>query len=110
MGLLAGTKKALNRIESEMARKGFTLGDFIEGALPFVISSDAGAGGAATEAMTVTGLLATDTILAVTQRVDNGNSLPLLAHNTQINDGLTAEWSADPGAGAIIDVLVSRDV
>lgn len=73
-----------------------------------VISSDAGAGGAATEAMTVTGLLATDTVLAVTQRVDGANSLPLLGWNTQAADALTGVWSADPGAGAIIDVTIKR--
>lgn len=70
--------------------------------------SVAGGGGNASEAMTVTGLLATDQILAVSQEVDNANSLPLLAYNTQVDDSLTAEWSADPGAGAQLRVTVSR--
>ena len=72
------------------------------------ILSDAGAGGAASEAMTVTGLLATDEIIAVCQEVDNANSLPLLAFNTQADDALTCEWSADPGAGAKVRVTVKR--
>ena len=74
-----------------------------------VISSAAGAGGAATEAMTVTGLLTTDTIIAVAQRVQGANALPLLGWSTQIADGITCAWSADPGAGAIVDVTIKRD-
>ena len=69
MGILAATKKALNKIESAMARAGFALGDTLDGALPLVLSSDAGSGGAAQEVMTVTGLKTTDTILAVSQRI-----------------------------------------
>lgn len=71
-------------------------------------TSDAGAGGSATEAMTVTGLLSTDTILAVSQSVDGANNLPLLGFNTLANDALTGVWSADPGAGSVIVVSVKR--
>lgn len=70
--------------------------------------SAAGAGGNASEAMVVTGLLANDTILAVSQEVKGANNLPLLAYNTQAADALTGVWSADPGAGAKIRVTVSR--
>lgn len=70
--------------------------------------SAASVGGAATEAMTVTGLLATDKILAVTQSVKGAANLPLLGYNTQIANGLTAVWSATPGAGAVIKVTVLR--
>lgn len=71
-------------------------------------TSSAGAGGASTEAMTVTGLLSTDTILAVSQSVPGANSLPLLGFNTLADDALTGVWSADPGAGAVIVVTVMR--
>lgn len=77
--------------------------NFTEGNVQ-ILSSGASAGGAATEALTVTGLGATDTILAVTQRVDGANNLPLLGWSTQIANGITGVWSADPGAGAIVDV------
>ena len=70
--------------------------------------SAASVGGAATEAMTVTGLLATDKILAVTQSVKGAANLPLLGYNTQIANGLTAVWSAAPGAGTVIKVTVFR--
>lgn len=71
-------------------------------------TSSAGAGGAATEAMVLTGLLATDTILAVTQKTPGGNNLPLLGYSTLANNALTGIWSADPGAGAVIVVSIKR--
>jgi hypothetical protein len=73
-----------------------------------VYTSSASAGGAATEVMTLTGILATDTILAVSQSVPGANNLPLLGFNTLGNNALTAVWSADPGAGAVIKVHVKR--
>lgn len=71
-------------------------------------NSSAGAGGAATEAMVVTGLLASDTILSVSQKTPGANSLPLLGWSTQANNSVTAIWSADPGAGSVILVAVKR--
>lgn len=73
-----------------------------------VYTSSAGAGGAATEAMTLTGLAAGDTILAVTQKTKGANSLPLLGWSTQAANALTGIWSADPGAGAVIQVFVLK--
>lgn len=70
--------------------------------------SSASVGGAATEALTVTGLLSTDTILAVTQKTKGAQNLPLLGYTTQANNALTAVWSATPGAGAVILVTVKR--
>lgn len=70
--------------------------------------SSAGAGGAATEAMTLTGLAAADTILAVTQKTKAANNLPLLGYTTQAANALTCVWSADPGAGAVVEVLVLK--
>jgi hypothetical protein len=71
-------------------------------------TSAAGDGGAATEAMTVTGLAADDTILAVSQKTEGANDLPLLGWTTQAANALTAVWSADPGAGAVIVVTVKK--
>ncbi len=72
------------------------------------IQSAASAGGAATEAMTFTGLKTTDTILGVTQRVQGANSLAMTGWNTLVTDGMTITWSANPGAGAVVVVLVKR--
>ena len=73
-----------------------------------VLTSTAGAGGAATEAMVLTGLLTTDTILSVTQKTKGANNLPLLGYTTQAANALTAVWSANPGAGSVIVVTVLR--
>ena len=72
------------------------------------LDSDAGSGGAAQEALVVTGLLATDVILAVSQRVKGANNLPLLSFGSPVADELTCDWSADPGAGSIVRILVVR--
>lgn len=71
-------------------------------------TSAAGTGGAATEAMTLTGILSTDTIVSVSQMTKGLNSLPLLGYSTLANNSLTAIWSAAPGAGAVIVVTVQR--
>lgn len=73
-----------------------------------VVNCTAGAGGGATEALTCTGLLGTDTVLAVTQKTAGANSLPLLGWSTLAADTVTGVWSADPGAGAVVSVAVKR--
>jgi len=73
-----------------------------------VYESTAGAGGAATEAMVLTGLAAADTILSVSQKTKGANNLPLLGWTTQAANALTAVWSANPGAGSVIIVTVKK--
>ena len=80
----------------------------IVGQTILAFSSSAGAGGSASEAMTVTGLLASDTIISVSQKVKGANSLPLLGFSTLADNSLTCTWSANPGAGAIVLVSVKR--
>ena len=72
--------------------------------------SNTSAGGAATEALTVTGLLSTDTIIAVSQKTKGANSTALNGYSTLVNDGITASWTGNPGAGAVVTVAVKRDV
>ena len=75
------------------------------------LTSDASGGGTATEDdLTVTGLLVADDILSVTQRVVGANSLPLLGWADQKKGSLDFMYSADPGAGAIMEVVVRREV
>jgi len=64
-------------------------------------------GGGAAEAYTITGLLATDTIMSVTP-VATTNSEYILGHGTLINDGLTVTYSGDPGANSQVRVTVKR--
>ena len=71
-------------------------------------TSSATVGGAASEAVTLTGILATDTILSVSQSVAGAAVLPLLGFNTLANNSLTLVYSADPGSGAIVVVSVKR--
>lgn len=78
------------------------------------ILSAVSAGGNATETMTVTGLLTTDDILAVTQAVDGaGAATGILAYGNATgqaaaNNALSVTWNADPGAGARVKVGISR--
>ena len=65
--------------------------------------------GSATETLVVTGLLATDTILAITQVTPGVNStVQIVGYSGQANNALTVQWAADAGGGAVIRVMVSR--
>ncbi len=72
------------------------------------LTSAAYAGGSATPTLTVTGLLTTDVILAATQQIANGNSLPLLAYGTPGSGTLAVTYSADPGASGKVRVAILR--
>lgn len=77
------------------------------------LDSTASSGGAATETINVTGLLTTDTILGVTQQTKGANSTALIGFpSTVSSSGVlgTAVWTANPGANAVLRVLVKRDV
>lgn len=73
-----------------------------------VFTSAAGAGGAVSEAMTLTGILSTDTILSVTQKTPGANGLAMVGYSTLATNALTVIWHADPGAGAVVIVAVKR--
>ena len=82
-----------------------------DSSLIMAFSSNPSAGGAVSEALTVTGLLSTDTIISVSQKTQGGatrTSLPLIGWDTQVNNGITAHWVADPGVGAVVLVAVKR--
>ncbi len=70
--------------------------------------SAAGSGGSGSEAMTVTGLLSTDTILSVSQKTPGANSTAVIGWASQADNALTVSWTANPGAGAVIRVAVKR--
>lgn len=94
----------LNRMNGT-ARKA-NLGDLVN---IQAYTSSASAGGAASEAMTVTGLAAGDTILAVSQKTAGaGTGKNLIGWSTQAANALTVTWDANPGAGAVIVVLVQK--
>lgn len=73
-----------------------------------ILTAAAGAGGAATEVLNVPTLLASDSIVSVTQKTAGANNLPLLGWSTQVAGHITGIWSADPGAGAVVLVTIVR--
>jgi len=74
------------------------------------LQSTASAGGGATEDdVAVVGLLATDTILSVTQRVPGaGVGKVFIGWADKKAGSLDLTWDDDPGAGAIVVVAVKR--
>jgi hypothetical protein len=77
------------------------------------IDSSASAGGAATETLTVSGLLTTDNILAVSQFQKGANGTAIIDYGNAsgqcgTNGQLDAEWTGNPGAGAKVRVFLSR--
>ena len=73
------------------------------------LTSDAGSGGAATEDDNpVAGLKADDIVLSVSQKTPGANSLPLLGYADQKDGSMDFIYSADPGAGAVVEILVAR--
>lgn len=73
-----------------------------------VYTSAAVVSGDATPTVAVIGLGASDTILAVTQSTAGANSLPLLGWSNQLADSLDLVYSADPGDGSVVKVLVLK--
>lgn len=73
-----------------------------------VVLSDASAGGASSEILTVTGLLATDTIISVSQQTPGGNNTAVTGWSGQADNALTVQWTANPGANAVVAVAVLR--
>lgn len=72
------------------------------------LTSDASAGGNATETMAVTGLKATDEVLSVSQKTAGAANLPLLGWSNVADNAIDCTWSADPLANAVVVVLVRR--
>ena len=70
-----------------------------------VVDASATVGGAATESVTVAGLLTTSTIWAVTQKTVGGANLPLEGWTNTTNGHLNIIYSADMGVGAVVRVV-----
>lgn len=70
--------------------------------------SAATAGGAADEALAVEGLKADDEIVAVVGAVVGGNSVAVAGWSAQVAGQVMVHFTADPGAGNKVNVLVRR--
>ena len=74
-----------------------------------VIDSAATTGGAATENdLTFTGLLATDTVIALSGKTIAGNSVAPIGFADQKAGSLDIVFTADPGAGNVVTIIVLR--
>lgn len=74
------------------------------------IESDASVGGGATETLTFAGLRADDEIMALSQRVAGASGGAPVAWDTQAADALDVSWDMDPGAGAVVVLMVRRSL
>jgi len=89
--------------------------DMASGTLPpanaqtLSIASAVSAGGAASEALTFTGFdPTTDTVLGISQQTPGANSTATIGWSTPLANTLTVIWTADPGAGAVVNLMVIR--
>lgn len=87
----------------------------ISGPGVLTLDSAASAGGAATETLTVTGILTTDALQAVTQFQKGANGTALIdwgdaSGACAVAGQLPVEWTANPGAGAKVRIVLSRTV
>lgn len=112
-GVSLNSKKLVDVANPTLAQDAATM-DYVDTAITTAVSKIIGigggpsVGGAATEVLTFTGLLATDLIMSVSQTNPGSNNLPLLGFSTQVNNALTCIWSADPGPNAVVVLIVYR--
>lgn len=101
------TNLSLHRDDMEAAVAAFPadLAVVYDGLLVIDATVPAGSG---SPTATATGLLATDTILAASQKTKGANSLPLLGFGTPGAGTIPLSYSADPGANGVVRLLVMR--
>lgn len=110
--LLASVKAYLDAglSTASIADAAITLAKLAPGVSPSHIIKLAGSktsvGGAASEAFTITGLATTDIVMLTLK--DNGPSNVTILEQTVAANTLTVVFSANPGAGAIVNYAVLR--
>ena len=72
------------------------------------LTSSASASGLPSQFLTVTGLLSTDTVLAVSQSASGSLSQPVIAYGAPLSGSIQVTWPSNPGAGAQVNVLVQH--
>ena len=106
-----GSYAAIGTVDTaNIADDAVTLGKLASGITPSHVVKYAGqpttSGGAAAEAITVTGAAATD--LAFVQMVDDGTNGTTIIDAVVTTNTLTVTFSADPGADAVINYQLLR--
>lgn len=71
------------------------------------VVSGASAGGATDEQLTVSGLLTTSTIFAITPISGGANNVAVTGYTNDVNGSIHIFWTADPGVGAKVLVLAN---
>lgn len=113
---LQAIKDIQTRALSFVGLGGSSLAPYVQGdaSIPQVtaLTSAASAGGNATETLTVTGLLTTDTILGATIVEDGANPAYIqeAAKTCAVANAYIVTFSTDPGAGAEVRVIFSRAI
>lgn len=76
---------------------------------PVALEGAVSVGGSATESVAVTNLLATDVVLSMAQKTAGAGLGKTLIGWANIATGqIDLTWDADPGAGAVVIILVAR--
>lgn len=111
---LLAIKDIQTRAETFVGLGGTGIAGYVQGdsSIPVVQSLDsaASAGGNAQETLTVTGLLTTDTILTAQVVTVGANAVALrrVAPTCAVAGQYIANWTADPGAAAVVRVVFAR--
>lgn len=111
---LKAVKDIQTRALSFVGLGGSSLAPYVQGdaSIPVVslLDSSASAGGSANETLTVTGLLTTDTVVSARMTTEGANNVAVktFAKTCAVNGQYAVEWTADPGAGAVVTVAIQR--
>lgn len=79
--------------------------NYVDTVVPIPVLSGASAGGAANEELTVSGLLTTSIIYAVSPVTGGANNVAITGYTNDTNGSLNVAWTANPGVGASVLVL-----
>lgn len=73
-----------------------------------LLSANPASGGAASEDLVVPGLLSTDSVVSVSHVSGGTATVAVTGWSAVLDGGLTVAFTADPGAGAVVQVAVLR--
>lgn len=111
---LAAFRDIAQRAQSFVGIGGSTLAPYVQAdaSVPALslLDSAVSAGGAANETLTVTGLLTTDVVISARMTTEGANNVAVktFAKACAIAGQYAVEWTADPGAGAIVTLAIQR--
>ena len=111
---LAAFKDINQRAQSFVGIGGSSLAPYAkaDASIPVIslLDSSASSGGNASETLTVTGLLTTDTVVSARMTTAGANNVAVktFAKTCAVNGQYIVVWTADPGANAVVTLGVQR--